>query len=125
MWDCHGHLYDDPGGERGRRLLEAMDRLGIQKMMVSRLWADNRVPATASPEDFRRCNRAVEGWIERAPDRFLGYCFVSCTYPAEAERELEECVERRGFRGLKLYAPCRYDDPRVEPAVARAARASS
>lgn len=122
MWDCHGHLYDDPGGARGDRLLAAMDQLGIQKMMVSRLWADNRVPATATPDDFRRCNRAVEGWVGRAPDRFIGYCFVSCTYPEEAERELEECVQQRGFRGLKLYAACRYDDPRVEPVVARAAR---
>jgi predicted TIM-barrel fold metal-dependent hydrolase len=63
----------------------------------------------------------VERWLELAPDRLLGYCFVSCTYPEEAERELEECVERRGFRGLKLYAACRYDDPRVMPVVARAA----
>jgi predicted TIM-barrel fold metal-dependent hydrolase len=122
VWDCHAHLYDDPGGDRGQRLLRAADRLGIQRLFVSRLWAANRVPATATPDDFRRCNRAVEGWVERAPDRFIPYCFVSCTYPDEAERELEECVERRGFAGLKLYAACRYDDPRVYPVVARAAR---
>jgi predicted TIM-barrel fold metal-dependent hydrolase len=120
--DCHAHLYDDPGGQRGEGLLTAARRLGIQQLMVSRLWAGNRVPATATPEDFRRCNRAVEGWIERAPQMLLGYCFVSCTYPQEAERELEACVEQRGFRGLKLYAACRYDDPRVLPVVARAAR---
>lgn len=104
------------------RLLDAARRLGIQRLMVSRLWATNRVPATATPDDFRQCNRAVEGWIERAPEHLLGYCFVSCTYPEEAEQELEDCVEQRGFRGLKLYAACRYDDPRVEPVVRRAAR---
>jgi predicted TIM-barrel fold metal-dependent hydrolase len=119
--DCHAHLYDDPGGARGMRLLAAADRLGIERLMVSRLWGSNRVPATATPDDFRQCNRAVEGWVERFPNRLLGYCFVSCTYPEEAERELEECVEQRGFRGLKLYAACRYDDPRVLPVVARAA----
>jgi predicted TIM-barrel fold metal-dependent hydrolase len=102
-------------------LLEAARRLGIQRLLASRLWADNRVPATATPDDFRRCNRAVEGWVARYPQMLDGYCFVSCTYPQEAERELEECVTRRGFRGLKLYAPCRYDDPRVLPVVARAA----
>ncbi|HEU5318765.1 MAG TPA: amidohydrolase family protein [Chloroflexota bacterium] len=122
VWDCHGHLHDDPGGPRGARLLDAMDHLGIERILVSRLWGDNRVPATATPDDFRRANRAVEGWTARHRDRFLPYCFVSCTYPEEAERELEECVERRGFLGLKLYAACRYDDPRVEPVVARAAR---
>lgn len=122
VWDCHGHLHDDPGGPRGARLLDAMDRLGIQRMLVSRLWGDNRVPATATPDDFRRANRAIEGWADRHPNRFLPYCFVSCTYPEEAERELEDCVEQRGFKGLKLYAACRYDDPRVEPVVARAAR---
>jgi uncharacterized protein len=121
VWDCHGHIYDDPGGARGRRLLDAMDRLGIEKIFVSRLWAENRVPATASPEDVRRSNEAVAGWTERHPDRFIPYCFVSCVYPDEALRELEMCVEQRGFRGLKLYAACRYDDPRVEPVVARAA----
>ena len=89
VWDCHGHLHDDPGGARGLRLLEAMDRLGIQRMFVSRLWAGNRVPATAAPEEFRRCNQAVERWVERYPDRFIPYCFVNCTYPEEAERELE------------------------------------
>ena len=123
VWDCHGHIYDDPpAGARGRRLLDAMDRLGIEKIFVSRLWADNRVPATANPADVRRCNAAVEGWVQRFPDRFIPYCFVSCTYPDEAMRELEECVEQRGFKGLKLYAACRYDDARVEPVVARAAR---
>lgn len=122
VWDCHGHLHDDPGGARGTRLLTSLDRLGIERLFVSRLWADNRVPATATPDDFRRANRAVAGWTERHPDRFLPYCFVSCTYPDEAERELEECVEQRRFNGLKLYAACRYDDPRVEPVVARAAR---
>ncbi|HEV2125277.1 MAG TPA: amidohydrolase family protein [Chloroflexota bacterium] len=121
VWDCHVHIYDDPGGARGRRLLEAAQRLGIEKLFASRLWADNRVPATATPDDFRRCNRAVEGWRDQHPDTFIGYCFVSCTYPDEAERELEECVEQRGFRGLKLYAATRYDDPRVLPVVARAA----
>ena len=121
VWDCHGHIYDDPGGARGHRLLDAMDALGIQRIFVSRLWADNRVPATATPEDVRRCNEAVAGWVERHPDRFIPYCFVNCTYPDEAQRELEECVGQRGFRGLKLYASCRYDDPRVEPVVARAA----
>ena len=122
VWDCHGHLYDDPGGARGTRLLTSLDRLGIERLFVSRLWADNRVPATATPQDFRRANRAIEGWTEKYPDRVLPYCFVSCTYPEEAERELEQCVEQRGFKGLKLYAACRYDDPRVEPVVARAAR---
>lgn len=122
VWDCHGHLYDDPGGARGTRLLTSLDRLGIERLFVSRLWADNRVPATATPDDVRRANRAVEGWTEKHPDRFIPYCFVSCVYPEEAERELEECVEQRGFKGLKLYAACRFDDPRVEPVVARAAR---
>jgi predicted TIM-barrel fold metal-dependent hydrolase len=122
VWDCHGHLYDDPGGARGRQLLAAMDRLGIERIFVSRLWAENRVPATATPQDVQRCNEAVAGWAERHPDRFIPYCFVSCVYPEEALRELELCVEQRGFCGLKLYAACRYDDPRVEPVVARAAR---
>ncbi len=121
VWDCHAHLYGDPPHERGQRLLDAARRLGIHKLMVSRLWAGNRVPATATPDQFRECNRSVERWLERAPDQLLGYCFVSCTYPEEAERELEDCVERRGFLGLKLYAACRYDDPRVLPVVARAA----
>ncbi|MBI3972554.1 MAG: amidohydrolase [Chloroflexi bacterium] len=122
VWDCHVHLYGDPPHQRGLRLLEASRRLGIQKLFASRLWAGNRVPATATPDQFQVCNRSVERWIERAPDQILGNCFVSCTYPDEAERELEECIERRGFRGLKLYAACRYDDPRVLPVVARAAR---
>ncbi len=99
VWDCHGHIYDDPGGARGRRLLNAMDKLGIQRIFVSRLWSDNRVPATATPEDVRRCNEAVAGWVERHPDRFIPYCFVNCTYPDEAQRELEVCVGQRGFRG--------------------------
>ncbi|CAA9215987.1 MAG: hypothetical protein AVDCRST_MAG77-200 [uncultured Chloroflexi bacterium] len=121
VWDCHGHIYDDPGGTRGRRLLDAMDQLGIERIFVSRLWGDNRVPATATPDDVRRSNDAVAGWAERHPDRFIPYCFVNCTYPDEALRELGDRVTQQGFRGLKLYASCRFDDPRVEPVVARAA----
>jgi predicted TIM-barrel fold metal-dependent hydrolase len=121
VWDSHAHLYDEPGGARGQRLLDAAARLGIQRLFVSRLWAGNRVPATATPEEVRACNRAVAAWAEQHPDVFIPYCFVSCVYPDEAMRELEECVAQLGFRGLKLYAACRYDDPRVLPVVARAA----
>ncbi|MFH1919251.1 MAG: amidohydrolase, partial [Planctomycetota bacterium] len=73
--DCHAHLHrhsDADYREKDRLLIEAADKLGIEKLFCSILTASR--PATA--EGFRECNIWLAEAIERFPGRVLGYCYV-------------------------------------------------
>jgi uncharacterized protein len=114
--DCHAHLYHHgrpTWADDDRKLIEAGDRLGIDRFCCSILTP--RRPATA--EGFRECNRWVADAAKRFPGRVLGYCYVNPGYTREALEEVRRCVEDRGFVGVKLYNEYRCTDPVVFPAV--------
>ncbi|MCX7804060.1 MAG: amidohydrolase family protein [Planctomycetota bacterium] len=118
--DCHAHLAhrSRPGWkEEDRKLIEAADRLGIDRLCCSILTP--RRPATA--EGFRECNEWVAQAMKRFPGRILGYCYVNPAYGRESLEEIRRCVEGRGFIGVKLYNEYRCDEPVVWPVVELAA----
>jgi predicted TIM-barrel fold metal-dependent hydrolase len=89
-WDAYG-MADDPA-----RMLAAMDAVGIDQTAVFNIFhADSRVG-----------NDATAAFIARHPERFIGFAYVVPTLPPEAiEAELTRCVDRLGFRAIKLYPP--------------------
>ncbi len=114
--DCHAHLThrsrttweaDD------RKLIEAADKLGIDRLCCSILTP--RRPATA--EGFRECNRWTADGMRRFPGRVLGYCYVNPGYGREALDEIRRCVGDRGFIGIKLYNEYTCTEPVVFPIV--------
>lgn len=117
--DCHMHVH---GGMRpwgwsdDADVIEAADRLGIEKLAVS-------IPVTggrwAEPAEVRDCNDAVYGALQRFPDRLLGYCFVNPGFTRAALDEIERCVVDRSFIGVKLYNQYRISDPTVFPVIER------
>jgi len=114
--DCHAHLSHHSRAswkEDDRKLVDAADRLGIDKLCCSIL--PPRRPST--PESFRECNRWVAEAVERFPGRVLGYCYVNPGYQREALDEIRRCVEDMGFIGIKLYNEYRCDEPVVFPVV--------
>lgn len=114
--DCHAHLahHSKPDHrERNRKLIEAADKLGIDRLCCSILTP--RRPATA--EGFRQCNAWVAEAIRRIDDRLLGYCYVNPGYTREALEEIRRCVEQRGFIGIKLYNEYVCTEPVVFPIV--------
>lgn len=114
--DCHAHLYHHSRPtweEDDRKLIEAADKLGIDKLCCSILTP--RRPST--PEGFRECNRWVAEAMNRFPGRILGYCYVNPGYHREALDEIRRCIEDLGFIGIKLYNEYRCNEPVVFPVV--------
>ena len=114
--DCHAHLAHHSRStweDDDRKLIEAADKLGIDKLCCSILTP--RRPST--PEGFRECNRWVAEAMNRFPGRILGYCYVNPGYHREALDEIRRCVEDLGFIGIKLYNEYRCNEPVVFPVV--------
>lgn len=114
--DCHAHLFHPSRSdhlEMDRRLIEAADKLGIDRLCCSILTPKR--PATV--DGFRECNRALIAAIERYPNRILGYSYVNPEFPREAVDEIRRCVLDRGFIGVKLYNEHVCTDPIVAAVV--------
>ena len=114
--DCHAHLHHHSSAsyrENDRKLIEAADKLGIDKLCCSILTP--RRPATA--EGFRECNVWMAEGMKRFPGRVLGYCYVNPGHPREALDDIRRCVEDRGFMGVKLYNEHRCTEPVVYPVI--------
>ena len=114
--DCHAHLTHHSSAsyaERDRSLIEAADKLGIDRLCCSILTPKR--PATA--EGFRECNVWVADGMKRFSGRVLGYCYVNPGCGREALDEIRRCVEDRGFMGIKLYNEHKCTEPVVFPVV--------
>ncbi|HUT91700.1 MAG TPA: amidohydrolase family protein [Thermoguttaceae bacterium] len=114
--DCHAHLTHHSAAnydQRDRQLIEAADKLGIDRLCCSILTP--KKPATA--EGFRECNAWLAEAIERLGDRVLGYCYVNPDCGRDALDEIRRCVEDRGFIGVKLYNEHVCTEPIVYPIV--------
>ena len=114
--DCHAHLHHPSRPdhlEMDQRLIEAADKLGIDRLCCSILTLKR--PATV--DGFRECNRALVEAIQRYPDRVLGYCYVNPGFPREAVDEIRRCVFEHGFVGVKLYNEHVCTDPIVAAVV--------
>lgn len=114
--DCHAHLTHHSSAnyqERDRQLIEAADKLGIDRLCCSILTP--KKPATL--EGFRECNAWLVEAIERLGDRVLGYCYANPGFGSEAVDEIRRYVEDHGFIGVKLYNEHRCTEPVVFPIV--------
>jgi len=114
--DCHAHLCHHSQAdyrEKDLLLIEAADKLGIDKLCCSILTP--RRPAT--PEGFRECNGWLAEAIEQFPGRVLGYCYVNPGHTSEALDEIRRSIEERGFMGVKLYNEHVCTEPVVFPVV--------
>jgi uncharacterized protein len=114
--DCHAHLYHPSRAdylEANERLIDAADRLGIDRLCCSILTPKR--PATV--EGFRECNRALVQAIRRHPERIWGYCYVNPGFSREAVDEIRRYVLDHEFMGVKLYNEHVCTEPVVAPVV--------
>ena len=114
--DCHAHLTHrgrSTWKESDRKLIEAADKLGIDRLCCSILTP--RRPST--PEGFRECNRWVADAAKRFPGRVLGYCYVNPGYTREALEEVKYCINDLRLVGIKLYNEYFSAEPVVFPVV--------
>ncbi|HKP85780.1 MAG TPA: amidohydrolase family protein, partial [Blastocatellia bacterium] len=73
--------------------VEAMDRAGIQKLMLS---------AWHRPGQWVIRNDEVAEVVSRFPGRFEGVAAVNLEKPVEAVRELDRAVKELGFKALRV-----------------------
>ena len=93
--------------------IEAMDRMGIDKVVTSVPLALER---HCPPEHFIEANNRTYETMKRYPGRFYGQAFVNPGYYRETVKELERCADL-GFVGVKLYHQYYMDDPAQFPMI--------
>lgn len=109
--DSHAHVYftdDSPQTQ-----LDFADRLGIEKMVISRPMAPG---SKGLPEEFIACNDLIIGVVSKFPDRFIGQPTINPAYPKEAMEEIKRCMDH-GMCGLKLYNHVKLSDPLFYPII--------
>jgi predicted TIM-barrel fold metal-dependent hydrolase len=102
------------GWEDDERIIEAADRLGIDRLCCS-IPVTRGMPTMA---EVRDCNDGVLKAMRRFPDRIMGYCFVVPGY-RESSAEIDRCLDR-GMIGIKLYNQYKIWDPAVHPVIEKA-----
>ncbi len=75
------------------QIVEAMDRAGIQRLMLS---------AWHRPGQWVHHNNDVSAMVNQYPERFSGVAAVNLEKPVEAVRELERAVKELGFKALRV-----------------------
>jgi predicted TIM-barrel fold metal-dependent hydrolase len=73
--------------------IQAMDAAGVRFGLCSAWWG---------PQGPLISNDAVADFVRRYPDRLAGIASVDLFRPREAIKELRRCVQKLGFRGLRL-----------------------
>lgn len=118
--DMHNHIVDPvhmPGNRWNRvdAMVEASERLGIEKLCCSRPITGGALSEIA---EVRESNDAVLAAMKRFPDRILGFCFLQPGNGKQALDELDRCLDQ-GMVGVKLYNQYKYSDPIVFPIAER------
>ncbi|MGV3502770.1 MAG: amidohydrolase family protein [Adhaeribacter sp.] len=112
--DCHIHVNLFHGGPEEN--LKAADRLGIERMVLSR--PVNTGPG--SPQQFRESNDLVMQAVKKYPGRFSGQMTVNVQHPKESLEEIKRCVDL-GMVGLKVYTQVKINDPLFYPVIEKMA----
>jgi predicted TIM-barrel fold metal-dependent hydrolase len=99
-------------------LIAHADRAGVTRMVLSNL--GRSLATSPEPAAVRRANDECLQIRDRAPDRFLAFCYLNPAYPDEALAELDRCVAGAGMVGVKLWVAVRASDPRVRSVAERA-----
>jgi predicted TIM-barrel fold metal-dependent hydrolase len=109
--DSHAHVFfsaDSPATQ-----IDFADRLGIQKMVISRPMAPG---SEGTPDEFKRCNDLVLRAVKQYPDRFIGQPTLNPRYRKESLEEIRRCMDQ-GMVGLKLYNHVKINDPLFYPII--------
>jgi predicted TIM-barrel fold metal-dependent hydrolase len=93
--DAHLHLQDDVYvRDEGtpENLIRLMDKAGIQKSVVFKIWNTTRSSIEAGEEAARKY-----------PDRLIPFAYAVPSYESAVISELEEALSKKGFRGIKIH----------------------
>lgn len=121
IWDLHGHLTGIPGRtpqDRMRELVDAMDRVGVERLMM---FMGMRFDLDPTPAVLRKQNDEVLQAIESQPDRTFGFVYLNPKHTDVSLKELDRCVRDGPMVGVKLWTAVRCSAPELDPLIRRAA----
>src|SRR5580658_311403 len=93
IWDQHAHLGSVPGDtpeERMAFLVKCMDRVGVERLILSQGYSDDQRPNP--PQQFRLENDRVMRAVKAFPDRAYGSVYLSPALPDFSLQELNRCI---------------------------------
>lgn len=109
--DSHAHVFFTPDSPAIQ--IDFADRLGIEKLMVSRPMAPG---SEGRPDEFIQCNDLVLKAVKQYPDRMIGQPTINPVYKKESLEEINRCMDQ-GMVGLKLYNHVKINDPLFYPII--------
>lgn len=108
--DAHEHVDLYEGGPEV--LIDFADRLGIEKLVVSKPVTTQ----TGTPEEFREANDHILRAMKLYPDRIMGQVTFNPQYLKESLEEINRCVDQ-GMVGIKVYYQVKINDPLFYPII--------
>ena len=118
--DFHGHTYvKDP--KSAERLAAAAAEMGVRRIVnLGDVMAYGWHP---TPDQIHAINDGTAVAVKAFPRLYIGFCFLNPENPAEfSVAEVERCVGKLGFRGIKLEATVNCRDSRLDPILEAARR---
>jgi uncharacterized protein len=119
IWDTHSHLDDLPGDTPEARmavLVRHMDRLGVERLMLSQGYCDHDSHPTQ--EQVRLENDRVMRAVRHFPDRAYGWVFFSPDNVDFCLKEFDRCVRNGPMIGVgELEDDVLWNSPSLDPIV--------
>jgi uncharacterized protein len=119
--DIHAHYpfgREAPDAGRLARILSRSRRFGVERLCL--LGDVIRYGYYPTAAQVRRINDLTHAMVRLHPDALTGFCFVNPRAGADAcLREIDRCVVKRGFRGIKLWLSVNCRSRKVDPVLAR------
>ena len=123
IWDAHSHLGALPGftpEQRMQVLVRDMDRLGIERLILSQGFGEFESHAT--PEQIRIENDRVMRAVQHFPDRAYGSLFLNPEHVQASLQEFDRCVRDGPMVCVgEIESDLRCNAPQLDPIVERAA----
>lgn len=121
VWDIHSHLGQVPGDTPEKRmeyLVRCMDRLGIERLLLSQGYSADEHP---TPDQFREENDRVMRAVKAFPDRAYGSVYLSPKYLDFSLKEFDRCVRDGPMVAIgEIEAEARVNVPEMDPIAERA-----
>lgn len=114
--DSHAHV----GFREGDidKQIEIADRLGIDKLVISRPVTNFSGKDPERQEDVIANNDLVLKAMKKYPDRYIGFLTLIPSYQKESLEEMDRCLDQ-GMVGYKGYTQVKFSDPLYYPIIER------
>lgn len=122
IWDVHSHLGSLPGDTPEQRmavLVRDMDRLGIERLILSQGYEEFESHAT--PEQVRIENDRVMRAVQHFPGRAYGSLYINPEHVDASLQEFDRCIRDGPMVCIgEVQTDLRCNAPQLDPLVERA-----